>query len=108
MSKHVKTRLFSLVGRRIVLHRPYNGCTEGVIAEQIGPARYECYLQFPDRHIYLSGVAGRPVTVDFHRAEFTLPPLPRSERPSLWLDDDSEGFAYADKPNFSTWRACNG
>lgn len=107
MSKHTKTRLFSLVGRRIVLHKPYNGCTEGMIAEQIDPAHFGCYLQFPDGHAYTSGVAGRPVIVDFHRAEFKLPPLPRSKRQPLRLDDDSEGFAYADVPNFRTWRACN-
>lgn len=105
MSGHTKTRLFSLVGRRIVLHKPYNGCYEGMIAEQIGPARFGCHLQFPDGHVYMSGVVGRPATVDFHRAEFILPPLPRSERQPLWLDDDSEGFAYADIPNFENWRA---
>lgn len=108
MHGHIKTRLFSLAGRRIVLHKPYNGCTEGMIVEQIGPARFGCHLQFPDGHVYMSGVAGRPVTVDFHRAEFKLPPLPQSERRPLWLDDDSEGFTYADIPNFSTWRACYG
>jgi len=106
MSGHVKTRLFSLVGRRIVLHTPYYDCTEGMIAEQIGPARFGCYLQFPDGHVY--AVAGRPVTVDFHRAEFKLSPLPRSERQPLRLADDSDDFAYADIPNFNTWRACYG
>jgi hypothetical protein len=44
---HIKTRLFSLVGRRIVLHKPYFGYTEGMIAEQIGPMRFGCYLQDP-------------------------------------------------------------
>ncbi len=105
MSGHTKTRLFSLVGRRIVLHKPYFGYTEGMIAEQIGPARFGCHLQNPAGEVYMSGVAGRPITVDFHRAEFALPPLPQSERQPLWLDDDSEGFAYADIPNFENWRA---
>lgn len=98
--EHCKTRLFSLIGRRIVLHKPHAGCTEGMIAEQIGPARFGCYLQKPDGHMYMSGVEGRPVTVDLHRGEFKLPPLPRSERKPKWLPDDSEGFAYADEPNF--------
>jgi len=104
MSEHLKSRLFSLVGRRIVLHKPYNGCTEGMIAEQIGPARFGCYLQFPNGHIYMSGMVGRPVTVDFHRSEFKLPPLPRRERLLEWLSDDFDGFAYADIPNFNNWR----
>jgi len=104
MNEHPKSRLFSLVGRRIVLHKPYNGCTEGMIAEQIGPARFGCHLQFPDGRVYMSGVVGRPVTVDFHRGEFKLPPLPRSEREPEWLSDYSDGFAYADVPNFNSWR----
>jgi hypothetical protein len=43
--KHPKSRLFSLIGHRIVLHKPYFGYTEGRIVEQIGPARFGCHLQ---------------------------------------------------------------
>jgi len=71
-----------------------------MIAEQIGPSRFGCYLQHPDGHIYMSGEQGRPVTVDFRRSEFTLPPLPQSERQPTWLPDDSDGFVYDDEPNF--------
>ena len=90
---HTKTRIFTLIGRRIVLHEPYHGTTEGVIVEKIGPARFGCHLQKSDGNL-------RPITVDFHRAEFKLPPLPRSERQPPRLSDDSDGFAYADEPNF--------
>jgi len=104
VNAHCKTRLFSLIRRRIVLHKPYNGCTEGVIVEQIGPARFGCNLQFPDGRVYMSGVPGQPVTVDFHRAEFKLPPLHRNGRAPLWLSNDYDGFVYADVPNFNDWR----
>jgi len=98
--EHCKTQIFTLIGRAIVLHKPYAGCTDGVIEEQIGPARFGCFLQKPNGHLYMSGVVGRPVTVDFHRGEFKLPPLPRDERKPAWLPDDYDGFAYADEPNF--------
>jgi hypothetical protein len=108
---HVKTQLFSLVGRRIVLHVPYYGYTEGIIAEHIGGARFGCYLSNPAGEVYghtthKSKGSNRPITVDFHRGEFILPPLPRYKRDLTRLPDDSEGFAYADIPNFRTWRAC--
>lgn len=109
MRGHVKTRLFSLVGRRIVLHKPYYGCIEGTIVEHIGPARFGCHLKNPAGEVYAQSMgSNRPITVDFHRAEFALPPLPRDRRQPLWLDDDSEGLAYADVPNFNTWWTCNG
>jgi len=95
---HVKSRLFSLVGRRIVLHKSYFGYTEGMIASQIGPACFGCCLQNPAGEVYTSG--NRPITVDFHRSEFKLPPLPSWNRQPIWLEDDSEGFAYADTPSF--------
>jgi len=97
---HCKTQIFSLIGRRIVLRAPYAECTEGMIAEQIGPGRFGCYLQHPDGRVYMSGVKGRPVTVDLRRSEFILPPLPRSERRPTWLPDDFDGFVYADEPDF--------
>lgn len=100
MHKHCVTQIFTLIGRRIVLHEPYYGYTEGMIAEKIGPARFGCFLQKSTGEVYMSGVAGRPVTVDFHRGEFVLPPLPRSKRQPVYLPDDSDGFAYADEPNF--------
>lgn len=96
---HCKTQLFTLIGRRIVLHRPHAGCTEGVIVEKIGPARFGCHLQHPNGHPYKPAATGCGV-VDFHRSEFKLPPLPRDERPPVFLEDDSDGFAYADEPNF--------
>lgn len=50
--EHPKSQLFSLIGRRIVLHKPHNGYTEGVIAEQIGPARFGCHLQNAQGDVY--------------------------------------------------------
>ena len=76
---HCKTQIFSLIGRRIVLRSPHAECSEGVIAEQIGPGRFGCHLQHPDGRVYTSE-QGHPVTVDLRRSEFVLPPLPRSER----------------------------
>ena len=97
---HCKTQTFSLIGRRIILNKPYCGCTEGMIAEKIGPARFGCFLQRPDGTLYMSGVVGRPTTVDFHRGEFVLPPRPRAVRKAVRLPNDSDGFAYADEPDF--------
>lgn len=97
---HCKTQIFSLIGRRIVLHKPHAGCIEGVIVERIGPARFGCHLQKSDGHLYMSGVTGRLVTVDLHRGEFKLPPLQRDERKPLWLPGDYDGFVYADEPDF--------
>ena len=82
------------------MHKPHAGCIEGMIVEKIGPARFGCYLQQPNGHVYMSGVVGRPVTVDLHRGEFVLPPLPRDERKAVRLPDDFDGFAYADEPDF--------
>jgi len=99
--EHCKTQTFSLIGRRISLLKPYSGCTDGMIVEKIGPARFGCYLQQPDSHfLRMSGEAGRPTTVDFHRAEFALLPRLRAERMPVYLPADSDGFAYADEPNF--------
>ncbi len=98
--EHVKTQIFSLIGRHIVLHKPYNGYTEGMITEKIGPARYGCFLQKPTGEVYMSGEVGRPVTADFHRGEVVLPPLPKNRRKAVRLPDDSDGFAYANEPNF--------
>lgn len=98
--EHCKTQTFTLIGRRIVLNKPYAGFTEGRIVEKIGPARFGCRLQRPDGTMYTSGEAGRPVTVDFHRGEFALPPRPHAARRAVWLTDDSDGFAYADEPDF--------
>ena len=96
---HSKSQLFTLIGRRIVLHKEYCDCTEGMIVEKIGPARYGCHLQRADGTLYILGT-GRPATVDFRRDEFKLPPLPRQERKPPRLSDESEGFAYADVPDF--------
>lgn len=103
MQGHAKTRIFSLIGRRIRLHVPYYtyvafgkkmiGFQDDIIMEQLGPARFGLHL---DGYVH----NGEPIAVDFHRAEFKLPPLPRSERRSEWLPDDYDGFAYADEPNF--------
>ncbi len=93
MRGHCKTRLFSLIGRRIVLHTPHAGCTEGIIVEKIGSARFGCHLRESGSRLY------RLVTVDLHRREFKLPPLPREERKAIWLSD-YDGFVYADEPNF--------
>jgi hypothetical protein len=104
---HSKSHLFSLVGRRVRLHKPYyayaaldeslQGFQDGTIVEQIGPARFGLHLDGYTRN-------DEPITVDFHRAEFKLPPLPRSEREPVWLDDDFDGFVYADVPTFNSWR----
>jgi len=74
---HCKTQIFSLIGRRVQLHRPYPTIAigrermqkhrSGVIAEQLGPALFGLHLD------------GYAPTVNFHREEFTLLPLPQSE-----------------------------
>lgn len=103
MHGHCKTRLFSLIGRRIRLHKPYHayaaldepmvGFQDGAIVEQLGPARFGLHLDGYTRN-------GESITVDFHRGEFKLPPLPREERRPEWLPDDYDGFVYADELNF--------
>lgn len=98
MSGHCKTQIFSLIGRRVQLNQPYRTVAigrepmqrhlSGVIVEQLGPARFGLHLD------------DYAPTVDFHRGEFTLPPLPKSERQPTWLPDNFDGFVYADEPNF--------
>lgn len=98
MRGHVKTQTFSLIGRRIILHEPYRGCTEGMIIGSFGPTCFSCYLQRLDGTLYRSG-DGLTI-VNFHRGEFVLPPRPHAKRRGVYLPDDSDGFAYADEPNF--------
>jgi len=84
---HVKTTLFTLVGRRIELFEPHYGHNYARISAQIGPATYKV-------------IAGGDWFV-VHRAEFHLPRRPTrfSDEP-VFLDGDSDGFAYADCPGF--------
>lgn len=102
MSEHVKTQIFTLVGRRIVLQKPFAGFAEGVIKEQVGTAHFECFLRMPSRELHTHRKDHRlvPATVILHRGDFILPPLPRSDRRPVFLPDDSDGFAYADQPDF--------
>ena len=94
MKYHAKLRLFSLVGRRIVLNVPYHDCyITGVIVEQIGPAQFSCRLKS-------NGLPPPTIPVNFHRSEFCLPPLPRIERRPEYLDENYDGFVYADNPDF--------
>ena len=91
---HIRSTRFSLVGRLVRLHTPYNGYAEGRIVEQIGAARFGLEL-WNEEGTYRAHT--HPIVVDFHRSEFTLPPLPRFERDikeENWLSDDSNGFAY--------------
>jgi hypothetical protein len=62
----------SLVGRHVHLNKAYNGCLEGTIAEHICRQLFGVYLRRPDGRLYQAN--GRPIIVDFHRGEFTLPP----------------------------------
>lgn len=100
MSRHIKTQIFTLVGRHIVLHEPYAGCIRGTIIKQMGKARFECLLWTPTKKILTHRKENRPVSLILHRGDFILPPLPRSDRWPVFLPDDSDGFTYADQPDF--------
>jgi hypothetical protein len=76
---HVKTQLFSLVGRRVILS--WHVCQHGIILKQLGPALFSVQ---PDKQMPLI----------LRRGDFILPPLPHDERRAYWLSGDSEGFAY--------------
>ncbi len=86
---HLVTQIFSLVGRKIVLHRAYKGRRKGAIIRELSSMRFIC-LMYPDEVFF----------VNAHRSEFKLPPLARDLRRSVRLPDDSEGFAYEGNPNF--------
>src|SRR5574340_199260 len=89
---HVMTTRFSLIGRPIVLHTPYEGYSKGVVVEQLGRANYSVHLEGYKFN-------GRPISVDCHRSEFALPPLPREQRTPYWCGDDSD-YVYSDFDGF--------
>ncbi len=102
--EHYKSQLFTLIGRPVTLNTPYAGSdgkqyTQGSIVEQLGPARFGLMLFDSAGVVYCANL--KPITVDFSRAEFSLPPLPSIARHcGAWLSDNSDGFAYADDPDF--------
>jgi hypothetical protein len=85
---HVKTTLFNLIGRQIELFAPKYGHNYARIYAQTGPATFSAAARNGDSFVV-------------HRSEFHLPRRPTrfSDEP-VWLEDDSDGFAYADCPEF--------
>jgi hypothetical protein len=78
---HVKTQLFSLIGRTIVWKNLTNIPLMGVIVEK-KPGKM-CFAVKRGNDIFW-----------LDRSEFTLPPLHRMDRQPKWLEDDSDGFVY--------------
>jgi len=88
---HSKSKLFSLIGRRVRLLEPFYTQKEGIIAKQIGPGTFILNLLNADGTFYHS-IFGEVFNLRYHRAEFALIPLPRQE--PKWLSDTFEGFVY--------------
>lgn len=84
MSGHCRSKLFSLVGREILL--PDCKIT-GWILEHLPKMFFRIQLESGNIEVY-------------HRSEFNLLPLPRDQRRPEWLDDDFDGFVYANEPRF--------
>jgi len=85
---HYRSKLFSLIGREVVLNDPYHRYdqvfTHAVIKGKL-PHRMRFGLQFPGFHSLAW----------FDRSEFRLPPLPPQQRQPDWVLDEYDGFVYA-------------
>ena len=90
---HVLTRIFSLIGRPIVLNTPCRGCSNAKIIKKVGPAWFIVQLDKADD-------MGNPITFNCPRSNFHLPPLDKWDRQPKQLSDASEGFAYAGVEDF--------
>ena len=84
---HIKSQLFSLIGRKVRIIDPIQSCKEfGVIVSKEEGMRF--------------GVAYGDTVHYYDRSEFILPPLRRGERWPIYLEDDYDGFVYSDVENF--------
>ena len=94
---HIVTQIFSLVDREIILHKPHHLYSRGWITNQMG-MWFNCILKKTDgKYTY------QCINVILHRSEFILPPMSQEFGRGIrliLLPDDSDGFAYADVPNF--------
>jgi len=79
---HPKSKLFSLVGRPVILTHEYYPDTPGIITAKA-----------TGRMWFLIQLASGS-TIWFARSEFKLPPLPREQRRPERLEDDFDGFVY--------------
>jgi hypothetical protein len=90
---HCRSRLFSLIGRPVVLNDDWNDYPgkpinlHGVIIEK-KPGKMRFLIDFGGHAIW------------YDRADFKLPPLHPLDRPPEWLRDNFDGFVYAGVEGF--------
>ena len=90
---HCRSRLFSLIGRPVVLNDYWNEYPgepinlHGVIIEK-KPGKMRFLIDFDGHATW------------FDRADFKLPPLPAEQRRPEWVSDNFPGFVYAGVEGF--------
>ncbi|MFA5344786.1 MAG: hypothetical protein WC315_00725 [Candidatus Omnitrophota bacterium] len=78
---HCRTRIFSLIGRPVILTHEYYPNKPGVIVAKGKGMNFRIRLD-----------SGSEIW--FARADFKLPPLPPEQRRPEWVSDYSSGFDY--------------
>ena len=89
---HIKSQLFTLIGRQIILNKDVTGWISSVRSGRI--VEKLSGMTFGVTFAEFEGV------YYFDRSEFVLPPLRRGLRWPIYLEDDYDGFVYADVEGF--------